>query len=204
MDLSDPFVPIQESGSKSDTDHTVTTHTRSEAAAFYETSRQRLLDVNKWHHFAGQASATFQLTDALGRDVYRLVGKGDHFKIKLPVPTEKPGDDYDWVHVEDVFEKNEPGRNWEAQFIRVRPAADPLQSDKDVEHFFDKKATSTFIVQRLGHEITASVHGRNEQVNKENDNVLDQARNTLVAIGAMLGLSTPQWKSLVKGLLEKG
>jgi hypothetical protein len=31
---------------------------------------------------------------------------------------------------------------------------------------------------------------------------MDKVRNAIVALGAMIGLSSPQWQSLVKGLLE--
>ena len=68
--------------------------------------------------------------------------------------------------------------------------------------FFKEDATSTFIVERDGNNLRAAVHGRNELPNTKADKPLDKARNAIVGLGAMLGLSNPQWKSLVKGILD--
>ena len=48
----------------------------------------------------------------------------------------------------------------------------------------------------------ATYSGRNEVPNTEADNLLDKARNAVVAIGAMIGLSELQWEKLVKGLVR--
>jgi hypothetical protein len=58
-------------------------------------------------------------------------------------------------------------------------------------------------VQRTGKVVSAEVHGRNEKPNTDANAVIDKARNTMVATGAIVGFSSTQWKSLVNGLLGK-
>jgi hypothetical protein len=50
--------------------------------------------------------------------------------------------------------------------------------------------------------VTAEVHGRNEVPNTETDKTVDKVRNAVVGLGAITAFSAPQWKSLVKGLLD--
>jgi hypothetical protein len=87
--------------------------------------------------------------------------------------------------------------------MTVRPAANPLNQKDDTAHFFKDTATSTFQVKRIDNEVYAEVHGRNELANTETDQMTDNIRNTLVGWSAKLGLSAPQWKSLVTGLVKK-
>jgi hypothetical protein len=70
-----------------------------------------------------------------------------------------------------------------------------------VAHFFSDEATSNFIVQRRGLEVIAAVLGRNEKPNTGAEKIIDKARNTAVATGAVTAFSKLQWKSLVNGLL---
>lgn len=52
--------------------------------------------------------------------------------------------------------------------------------------------------------VTAAVLGRNEVANTtDSTSVLDKLRNAVVGISAALGMSNPQWNSLVNGLLGK-
>lgn len=196
-------IPEQETGAQSDNAHSITVNDVAEAKHIFVRSRQRLLQVNAWHQLAGAASAVFHLTDQDGNEVDRDARTGDYFKIDLPAPKEGTGKGYDWVVVEDIIDKSDPDGPSEGFVIRVRPASNPTQPGNVTAHFFDETATSSFAVQREGRKITVSVHGRNEVANTSTESLLDKARNTLVAIGAMIGLSTPQWKSLVKGILEK-
>lgn len=196
------MIPEQETGSKTDTHHSVTARNEQEAKALFETAKERLQDINSWKKFAGAASATFTLTDDNGNEVHRKAAKGDHFKINIPGPGSEAGSGYDWVMIEAIEDKSDPGGNTEAFAIRVRPTNEPGKPG-EVAHFFKDNATSSFAVQREELTVTASVHGRNEEPNTTNEGILDKVRNTMIAIGAMLGMSDTQWKSLVKGLLEK-
>lgn len=199
----DDAIPEQETGAKTDTHHSATAESLGESKQLFIKVKERLQDVNSWHQLAGKASAIFQLTDAEGNEVNRKVEKGDHFKIQLPAPGNPTGDGHDWVVVEEIEDKSDPDGESEAFVIRVRPTQNPQKPDADVAHFFKDHATSSFAVQREGKKVTASVHGRNETPNTKTEGLLDKARNALVALGAMAGLSNPQWKSLVKGMVEE-
>lgn len=193
-------VPPNENGASSDTSHEVTLTDVAAAEVFFQTVRQRLLDVNRWHELAGKGSAEFQLVDAGGKPAHRAVRVGDFFKIDIPGPGTVAGEGYDWVRVEAIDQtKSDDG---EMMAIRVRPANDPNRGAADIAHFFSDEATSTFSVIRLNKTIKAVVQGRNEKPNTQTGNVVDKVRNTVIAAGAMMGLNKPQWRSLVKGLLS--
>jgi hypothetical protein len=87
--------------------------------------------------------------------------------------------------------------------MRVRPS-DPPRQKEETEHFFSKDATSSFIVERKGNVVTAYVRGRNELPNTEEpESFLKKIRNAAIALAAMAGLNTPQWKGLAKGIIDK-
>lgn len=194
------IIPQQTSGMGKNNRAQIELSEPSQARQQYEMARARLLDVNHWGDMSGFLSASFQLVDQDGRLVKnRLPMSGDYFKIKVPAPA--PLNEYDWVQVERVEEINEPDRQVTA--IRVRPASDPSQRTTEIEHFFSPEATSSFIVEREGNRVSAEVHGRNEKPNTEDVNDLrSELRNTIVATGAMLGLSDIQWNKLVTGILQ--
>ena len=143
----------------------------------------------------------FQLSDATVTAIDRVVRPGDYFRINIPGPNNKKGQGYDWVRVEEVEEQLQHHFHvWAA--IKVRPAAPPFNKENNTAHFFSNDATSSFLVERRGRLVTASVFGRNEKPNEESDGIIDKLRNTIVAVSAMLGFSKPQWKSLVKGIIK--
>jgi hypothetical protein len=195
-------IPTQRSGAESNTEETITLSGKEQAKQFYETAKQRLLDVNNWEVLCGAGSANFQLTDMAGNDVQRTVQPDDHFKIDIPGPGSLTGEGYDWVKIENVEEQ--PLKNDEAAvIIRVRPATNPKGGGNDVAHFFSDDATSNFVVKLSGNTVTAAVYGRNELPNTKAENPVDKARNTMVALSAVAGVSKLQWKSLVKGLIKQ-
>lgn len=202
----DDIIPEQHSGAKTDNEYSVTAKTVNEARELFQMVKERLQDVNQWHTRCGSASAVFRLTDDNGKEVNRKVQLGDHFKISIPAPEmvkkTNAGEGNDWVVVEAIEDKSNSEEKTESFAIRVKPAGNPKIPDEEVAHFFKEDATSSFGVERNGNKVTTHVHGRNEKPNMTPDSVLDKARNALVALGAMAGFSNPQWKSLVKGLLE--
>lgn len=202
----DDIVPEQQSGAKTDNRYAVTVDTVHEATDLFNVVKERLQDVNNWHTLCGSASAIFTLTDSNGNEVDRKVQLGDHFKISIPAPemvkSTNTGEGHDWVVVEAIEDKSNSLEKTESFAIRVRPAENPKTPNDDIAHFFKDDATSSFGVEREGNKITTHVHGRNEKPNTTTDSIMDKARNALVALGAMAGLSNPQWKNLVKGLLE--
>ena len=193
------LIPFQYTGKESCTTHSVEAKNDQEAKQIFFNARRNLLQVNDWHELAGAASATFQLVDKERNEVNREVQAGDYFRIDIPGPANTNGNGYDWVRVEDVEEQIRHNFHaWVA--IKVRPAAPP--GEKQTAHFFSQEATGSFVVERRGRIITASVYGKNEKANNESDGLLSTLRNTLIAVTAMMGLSKPQWKSLVKGILK--
>lgn len=193
-------LPKQDEGSQMDVFEKVTFKDEAKAKAFYPVVRQRLLEVYNWDKWCGFPTATFVLTDPFGKAIKRQVMEGDYFKINIPGPGTTKGDGFDWVVVEWIRE--EQSLAGQRISIRVRPAANPLHPDLETAHFFKDKATSTFRVYRNGVEVHAEVHGRNEIPNSESAVLINNVRNVLVGWMAKIGCSYPQWKSLVKGLLQ--
>lgn len=172
-----------------------------EAKDMYRMAKDRLLAVQKWHDWAGSWTAHFQIADAEGKVVNRMVKKGDHFCIDIPGPGNPGGEGHDWVRVEDVKEVNE--KNVDSIAIRVRPASNPHTSSPDIAHFYTPQSTSTFVVTREGKTVTASIYDRNIEANDENKDMVDKLRNTVIGLGAKHGFSRLQWEALVKGLLQQ-
>jgi hypothetical protein len=186
------IVPKQKEGIKSDTGHSVTCLSEKEAAEKFQSSANRLLNINE------------RLTDRNGKPVNRLAGLGDYFRINIPGPGSATGKGYDWVKIETIDDHRDPTGAKEEVSFRVRPAANPTTIEKDTAHFFSNGATSTFSVTRNKKTITAAVHGRNESPNIRSDRSVDKLRNAVVATGAISGLAKLQWKKLVKGILGNG
>lgn len=203
MENIEELIPEQEKGGKTDNEHKIEFRSHEKAKEFFITAKQRLQDVNHWHDMAGSLTAGFQLIDDKGNEVLRPAQTGDYFKIKIPAPGPAGGDGYDWVRVELMDDTSGFSEEQEAFGLRVRPAEPPGNNGgEEVAHFFKDDATSSFIVERKGNTIKAAVHGRNEVPNTDAEKPLDKARNAIVGVGAILGLSNPQWKNLVKGILK--
>jgi hypothetical protein len=179
----------------------VSADTVEDAEELFLLGKDRLLNVNHWHKYAGAVSGVFALTDHHGKELHRKAHKGDYLKIMLPGPGEKAGEGFDWVRIETIQYDDYPDDNSELIAMTVRPTPAPVNEEANTAHFFSQDATSTFSVQRKGKDVIATYHGRNEVPNTGTENLVDKARNAIVAIGAMLGLSEVQWKSLIKGFL---
>lgn len=190
-------IPEQSEGTQTNTESEIELENEEEAKSFFITVKERLLQVNNWRQYAGTGTADFELTDEKGNPADRLPQKGDHFKIDIPGPGTVTGEGNDWVQIEELTEdENCIG-------IRVRPATNPKNERKDVAHFFDETATSSFIVKREKNKVIAGVYGRNEKPNTNTETVVDKIRNATIATGAISGFSKLQWKSLVNGLVKK-
>jgi hypothetical protein len=191
-------IPAQRKGAKSDISYSIRVADEAEAKKIYAKARKNLFNINGWSSLAGGLSAEFYLTDPFGKEVSRLPLQGDYIKIHLPASAK---DKFDWVRIEKIEEeKSHSSHNWVT--IRVRPAEQPKEKE-DTEHFFTRDATSSFSVERKGTRVKAFVSGRNELPNTETHGFLKKLRNAAIALAAMAGLNTPQWKALVKGLILK-
>ncbi|RAJ00287.1 hypothetical protein LX64_03989 [Chitinophaga skermanii] len=173
------------------------------AIKLYNKAMERLLQVNNWGRISGKLSARFKLIDRNGKPVQRLAQEGDLIRIDLPAPGTIAGKGFDWVVIEKIQSQSKGGVNSIAMRVRPAPPADGHpQQHEPVAHFFQKYATSTFMVYRQYKSLTAGVFGRNEVPNVTSHRFIDQVRNFFVSITAILGLSKFQWKSLINGFLK--
>jgi hypothetical protein len=196
-------IPQQTEGEKTDVIHFKDCAGILEAHHLFLLAKDRLRDVSQWHVLSGPHSAKFAITDATGTEVYKMAEKGDHFYINLPAPGPLAGDGKEWVRIEAIEEVEDADAESEYITMTVRPVVNPKHPDKATAHFFSHNSTSTFIVERYKNHVSAAVHGRNETPNTTDTGLYDTVRNTIVALAARKGLSVPQWKSLVTGILEK-
>jgi hypothetical protein len=195
------IIPENQSGKPIDAVNSIQVNDPTEAKAFFETVKNRLLNVNDWEKIAGTGSASFQLVDSTGIEVNRPVQKGDFFKIDIPGPGPTAGDGYDWVIVEELEEVAK--EDVESIGIRVRPTLSPLNNNQDVAHFYSPESTSSFTVTREGSTITAGIYDRNTKPNKTADSLTDKVRDIAVGSGAVTAFSRVQWQKLAEGLLKK-
>jgi hypothetical protein len=203
--MKDPWlnevVPEQITGQSSFTSSEIQCRNNGHANECYRVAAEKLRNVNQWHKYAGRATAAFHLFDETGNSVNRLVQKGDYLRIDIPGPDNPDTDGADWVQVMQVGEKS--AGEQQLSFITVKAAADPLVRTVGATHFFDRPATSTFVVYRKRLTIMAAVFGRNEHSNSRSANLFTRIRNWFVYLGAQLGLANLQWKALTHGLLNK-
>lgn len=193
-------IPAQEEGSKINVDSSIDTKNIEEAKSLFEIAKSRLLDVNNWQKLTGKLLANFQLTDQSGNPTFSPIQEGMYFKIDIPGPGTNAGEGFDWVTVEKIEEYNAP--DIESIGIRVRPALNPLSTNKDIAHFYSREATSTFTVTREMRKVTAAVYDRNTKTNKDSDQLSDQLRNAIVGMSGIISFSRIQWKSLTNALIE--
>lgn len=86
--------------------------------------------------------------------------------------------------------------------MALKPVPSPLGDADKPAHFFDRSASSTFIIRRTENLVVASYHGRNEQPNTDTGSVVDNIRNGAVAVAAMAGLSEVQWSALIDAFVS--
>lgn len=194
------IVPEQQAGQSSFTHSVLECRNNYHAKECFTTAANRLRNVNKWNEFAGKPTAAFQVFDETGNAVNRPVQKADYVRINIPGPGNPDGDGADWVQVQEIGEKLTEER--QLSFITVRAASNPLVKEATASHFFDRPATSTFLIYRKQLTIMAAVFGRNEHSNQQSSNWVTRIRNWFIFIGAQLGLANLQWKALTLGLLK--
>lgn len=193
-------IPEQHEGGKLDTSAKAEFSSVDGAKEFYKIAKDRLLNVSEWSRICSLPLSTFTLTDLNGKKITREVREGDYLKIDIPGPGTHAGEGFDWVKIEKITE--EINEDTAIITLQARPSANPLSQDENVAHFFTDQATSTFQVKQIGPAVFAEEHGRNEVANTDTSFLIDNIRNTLVGWSAKIGLSYPQWKSLIKGIVK--
>lgn len=197
------IVPKQKKGNHTIAKTTLKMANRDEASILFEVAKQRLLNINYWHIISGKGSAEFKLTDKYGNSLNSKMPRiGNLIRIKLRAPENKSGDGYDWVRIEAFKHTRDHLKDEEQYGFRVRPVQYPFDKKSESAHFYTSDASSTFLLKRQGAVLSAMEIGRNEIPNSRPESFLNKVRNIVVAIAAMAGLSHPQWKSLVTGILK--
>jgi uncharacterized protein YjlB len=199
--MKSDYIPRQLRGAKSDVEEKVDLDNKQQAQQQFKVAKERLLDISRWAKIAKGPSSTFCLTDSSGNEINRLAIKGDHIKINLPGPGSWIGGGNDWVRIESINHYTDTILDEEATVMTVKPSPNPCTNRPEIAHFFKDTATSTFLVKRHRCTLNAGVHGRNELPNTQTK-LIDRLRNRLIALSAMAGLSSPQWKHLAKGLIN--
>lgn len=194
-------VPEQNEGVQKDFREIVDAKDKKSAMALFRESKKRLLDINNWDKLSGSFSAKFRLTDLYGKEIKRKAKTGDHIKISIPAPS--PEDEADWVTNESIEEKKDPEGETENFSLRVRPTNNPLKEKSDIAHFLSEDATSNFIIHRHDTKVLAGIYGRNEKPNFKSSTFPAKVRNTIVALGAILGIADFQWTKLLLGIIDK-
>ena len=197
------IIPVNTEGKPNDLEHAVSFPTRERAVACFKLACGHLLRPDEWHRLCGALSADFALVGPDGVVLQRRAKLNDYLRIGIPGPGTRAGEGYDWVKVEAMEDSLDAATDEECFGMRVRPCADPQKEDNDTAHFFKRESTSTFIICRKGNTVTVSYHGRNETPNTNTAKVVDNIRNSIIAAGAMVGLSEAQWSALIKAFLEK-
>ena len=201
MATNDGMIPPQQHGASKDLKHSETMYDVDDAEELFLIAKERLLNINHWQELAGEAGAKFTLCDTHGHELHRHAHKGDLIRISIPGPGNAAGSGDDWVLIEAIQYDDYPDENGESIAIMVRPTSAPTNDKNATAHFFNPAATSTFIIQRTDNIVTALYKGRNEQPNTQTGNIINDARNALVATGAVIAGSALQWGSLLKALL---
>lgn len=194
------LVPKKNKGKSVDLEQTVTAASIPQAIAIYTKAVQRLQQPGCWQKLTGTPGASFTVIERNNKVTGERVKKDDWIRVDIPAPGSSAGDGHDWVKVEKI--EDDVDSKADASFgLTVKVTSNPDKPNDGVAHFFAKGASSSFIIRRKGRRVTASYHGRNETPNTENSAITDKIRNTIVALGALAGISEFQWNALLKGLL---
>lgn len=197
----DHKIPEQREGRKMDALESVNFTSQKEAKRFYMIARSRLLNINQWYELAKLPAATFEYLDKIGHVSLGPPKIGGYLKINIPGPGLPSTDGYDYVRIENIEETDE--ENLQILTITLRPSLNPQEKAPEyTQHFFKDIATSTLQIQRIKENVHALYYGRNEVINLDVDSLTDKIRNLLIGLAAKLGASFPQWKSLLKGIID--
>jgi len=201
---AEQYIPVQQTGRSTEFSEERGFDNRNAAHQCFETAAAKMLTVNKWHEYAGPGSSKFCLTNNQGDELVGFAHEGFYFSIDLPTPGSDAGDGLEWVMIERIDDAGDAKTDEEFLAMTIRPVPNPKKDDPTIAHFYKDVSTNTFIVKRIGNKVSACVYGRNETPNNGDVDLHDKVRNTLIALTARIGLSGPQWKKLVKGLLDDG
>ncbi|WP_428331491.1 hypothetical protein [Mucilaginibacter sp.] len=201
MEKWEELLPAQETGRQTDFKHEEIFESPKAAHLAFRKAAERLLSINNWHIYAGAGSAKFTLCNNLGEELDGFAAAGLYLNIDLPAPGSDAGAGLEWVTIEQLITEGSHQTEDEYLLMTIRPVPAPKQTEAEIAHFYNDLSTNTLVVVRNGLKVYAGAHGRNETPNNEEVDLHDKIRNTVIALIARVGLSGPQWKKLVKGLI---
>jgi hypothetical protein len=197
------IIPKQVKGKSLDLEERISEKNIEQAIKTFQRASKRLLNPPVWHLLAGELSAKFAIHNPQNKKKsdLRLAQINDYFTVDIPAPSNIEGYGHDWVKVEDLQNNKIPNCD-ESVAMTLRASENPIKHEDNAAHFFDKNATSTFIIRRIGKVVYASYHGRNEIENTKVISLIDKIRNFFVATAAKKLFSKFQWSALLKGFLQ--
>ncbi|MEP7146134.1 MAG: hypothetical protein ABI792_03905 [bacterium] len=191
------IIPAQKKGSQVTFSKVMTSDSDTASREVFIKIKNRLLDINDWHEW-GVSSYFCLYSNGVKKSSPDI---GDYIRIGLPAPGTAEGDGFDWVIIEAL--ENFIKEDGEYIGLRVRPSKNPDCDSPEIAHFYKDTATSTFIIERDGTNITASYYGRNELPNiKGVRQFTDKLRNIIVAAGGILGFSKIHWKKFIENIVD--
>lgn len=140
------------------------------------------------------------MCNSAGIIIHSKPQQNDFIRIKIPGPGLREGNQYDWVQIVRVEEKENDLQDY--CLFECSPCKMPGAKKNDgVAHFYTSKATSTFIILKEKDRLKVSIHGRNETPNYA-VSMVSKLRNFFIAVGGMFGFSKIEWKLVADGLLD--
>lgn len=194
------LAPSQKVGAKNDSFAWKDFESPEDARQFFQKIIQRLSDITNWGEYAGLDQEAFQLTDAAGTPKPSPPELQDKIRIRLPGFKNSAGEGYDWVEIV----KTENGTLADTEFFLLQlTACDcPYTPGDKTAHFYAENATNTYVAALKGNTVQISVHSRNERPNTDTPNLLDKARNLMMAGSAMVAVSKIQWDTFTENLIK--
>jgi len=197
------LIPTQRTGNKTGASSKKTTSSLEDSSHLFNLAVSRLKNINEWETIS-RSGTKYSLRDEKGKnEVKRDPELGDLIRIEIPGPGNQSGGGYDWVKIERIIEQKDMANNCEIFGFRVRPVANPGNTDKAAAQFYKEDATSSFLIVRSDKTVKAIEQGMNEKPNTQSQNIWNKIRNLLVAVLAFSGVANSNWKSLTDGLLEE-
>jgi hypothetical protein len=162
-----------------------------DAAAAFEVTKKKLLDINKWSELPGFTSE-FQIFDK-ARKPKEKPDEGDFIRIILPGPLPE-----NWVRIIAIKDEGD------LVFLSVRPDKNPCERDKEeIDHFFSPESTNNFAIELDENKVNAYVLGRKESINNRGEKAGDRAIiNTIIAEGGWAFFQDIQWQTLTDYLVN--
>lgn len=192
-----PDTPKQKDGSCLDTRAEVIFQNQEEAIKHFDSVKRKLFNVNKWFDYCENTHSNFCLCEKDGNEKMGDPKIGDVIKISVKGIDNNAGNGDDWVTIEEFVDSDN------SVSFTVRPCTAPVNDSEEIAHFFDERSSNTFGVKRIDNKVIVEINGRNEHINLDSNNLIQNVRNAAMALGGIVFGSKAQWETLAKGLISE-